>query len=380
MKLGLYAICKNELKFVNKWFENMFNADYICVLDTGSTDGTYEKLLEYQTQYPDKVIIKQEIIKPWRFDVARNKSLELVPEDADILISTDFDELFTQSNWVDIIKDNWKLGETNRAFYKYAWSHNKTTGAMTDIFMYDKCHTRELHWIFPVHEVLWPIDEKNYVEKPIKLGNVLSLEHFQDDNKPRGYYFDLLKLSVKENPTNAHTKMMLAREYLINKDYQNSLDTYLEVLKMPEIDEKKNRLVLLESLARSADCYHLLNNFDEAIWYADEFIKEDPTYREPYMILGEIYIKMHMYTLAEAIVKAGLEYGTRKYNWIERAPTWEGLPYHLLATCQYYLKKYDEAAENCRIALKYHPNELQVLKNYTEILNSKIKLLEDSNK
>ena len=68
----------------------MSEADYIVVLDTGSTDGTYEKL-----QQDSRVtIIKQEEIKPWRFDVARNKSIELIPEDADILVCTDFDELF----------------------------------------------------------------------------------------------------------------------------------------------------------------------------------------------------------------------------------------------------------------------------------------------
>ena len=68
----------------------MSEADYIVVLDTGSTDGTYEKLKEDSRV----TIVKQEVITPWRFDVARNKSMELIPEDADILVCTDFDELF----------------------------------------------------------------------------------------------------------------------------------------------------------------------------------------------------------------------------------------------------------------------------------------------
>ena len=68
----------------------MSEADYIVVLDTGSTDGTYEKLKEDSRV----TVVKQEVITPWRFDVARNKSMELIPEDADILVCTDFDELF----------------------------------------------------------------------------------------------------------------------------------------------------------------------------------------------------------------------------------------------------------------------------------------------
>ena len=39
-KICVYAICKNEEKFVDKWLESMSEADYIVVLDTGSTDNT----------------------------------------------------------------------------------------------------------------------------------------------------------------------------------------------------------------------------------------------------------------------------------------------------------------------------------------------------
>ena len=45
-KICVYAICKNESKFISQWLDNMSEADYIVVLDTGSTDGTYEKLKE----------------------------------------------------------------------------------------------------------------------------------------------------------------------------------------------------------------------------------------------------------------------------------------------------------------------------------------------
>ena len=68
----------------------MSEADYIVVLDTGSIDGTYEKL----KQDSRVTVIKQEVITPWRFDVARNESMKLIPKDADILVCTDFDELF----------------------------------------------------------------------------------------------------------------------------------------------------------------------------------------------------------------------------------------------------------------------------------------------
>ena len=44
MKICVYAISKNESKFVDRCVDSMSEADDIYVLDTGSTDDTVEKL------------------------------------------------------------------------------------------------------------------------------------------------------------------------------------------------------------------------------------------------------------------------------------------------------------------------------------------------
>ena len=49
MKIGVYAICKNEEKFVDRWVDSMNEADAIYVLDTGSTDKTVKKLKKRNT-------------------------------------------------------------------------------------------------------------------------------------------------------------------------------------------------------------------------------------------------------------------------------------------------------------------------------------------
>ena len=43
-KISVYAISKNEEKFVDRWVDAMEEADEIIVLDTGSSDKTVEKL------------------------------------------------------------------------------------------------------------------------------------------------------------------------------------------------------------------------------------------------------------------------------------------------------------------------------------------------
>lgn len=80
MKIVVYAICKNEAGYAERWMASMAEADGVYVLDTGSTDGTAERLRALGA------VVVEERVEPWRFDTARNRSLELVPEDADICV------------------------------------------------------------------------------------------------------------------------------------------------------------------------------------------------------------------------------------------------------------------------------------------------------
>ena len=118
-KICVYAISKNEEKFVKRWYESVKEADSVYVLDTGSTDETVSILKDLGANVSVKVI------KPWRFDIARNESLKLVPLDTDICVCTDLDEVF-EKNWRNTLEKAWK--NCNRARYNYNWSldeHNK---------------------------------------------------------------------------------------------------------------------------------------------------------------------------------------------------------------------------------------------------------------
>jgi len=370
-KICVYAICKNEEKFVDKWLDSMQEADYIVVLDTGSTDGTYKKL---KADKRVTTVVKKPI-KPWRFDVARNESMKLVPEDADILVCTDLDEVFNPG-WAKVIKDVWK-DDTTRIFYRYAWSHNEV-GEPQDIFRYDKIHTRDYHWVYPVHEVLYPI-KPDFYEHIVDVLDKVYLHHYPDKSKPRSYYFDLLKLSTEENPNDSHVRMLLAREYVVRDEWDKALEEFLEVLKMPDVDQPNKRLVLLYSLFQTAIIYEHFKNYDEALWYCQEFIKEDPTYREPYLLMGEVYNSMKMYTLAEATVKAGLEYGVQKYDWVERSTTWIWWPEDVLSISEFYLGKIDKAIEHVNACLAHAPSDTRLLKNALAFYKEKLKKTEENN-
>ena len=116
-KVCVYAICKNEQNFINRWVDSMSEADEIYVLDTGSKDKSVKMLKKRG------VHVKVKNIKPWRFDVARNLSLDMVPKDTDICVCTDLDEVF-EKGWRDNLEKIWINGLT-RLHYNYIWSFNE---------------------------------------------------------------------------------------------------------------------------------------------------------------------------------------------------------------------------------------------------------------
>ena len=371
VKICVYAICKNESQFVEKWLDSMQEADYICVLDTGSTDDTYKKLKA------DKrvTVVKKQVITPFRFDVARNESMKLCPEDSTILVCTDLDEVF-EPGWGETLRQIFTADPTiNRVWYTFAWGHNEI-GEPEDIFRYGKIHDRNYHWIYPVHEVPALIDP-NFKERTIDVGKDIFLHHYPDKSKPRKFYLDLLKLSCEENPDNTHVRMLYARELYIQGDKEKSKNEFLEVLKMPEIEHPARREVLLNSLLQLAIIYQELGDYDEGLWYCQEFIKEDYTFREPYIIMAELYHDMNMLTLAEGCIEMAKKYTYRHYSWVERANTWTNALSDIESLCLFKLGEYEKAYEVGKEALSHEPHDVRLLNNVKEFADKYIEQLKN---
>ena len=179
-KVCVYAITKNEEKFAKRWFNSMKEADEIYVLDTGSTDKTVEILKSLGVH----VNVKE--IKPWRFDVARNESLKLVPNDVDICVCTDLDELF-ESGWKEKLENLWQ-DDTTRLAYNYNWSLDENNKPIVNFYI-EKIHSRQDYtWTHPVHEVLTYIGDEN--ENKI-VTDTITLNHYPDNTKSRNSYLPL---------------------------------------------------------------------------------------------------------------------------------------------------------------------------------------------
>lgn len=351
-KVVVYAISKNESSFVDRWVDSMREADEIYVLDTGSTDDTVEKLKSRGVK------VSQEVITPWRFDVARNKSLDLVPLDTDICVCTDLDEILNPG-WRELLESSWN--DNNRLKYVYNWSLDENNKPIVS-FLYEKIHDRTHYkWIYPVHEVLsCSLDnEKVGVEKRIVLN------HYPDRTKSRSSYLPLLELSVKENPDNDRNLHYLGREYMYYERWQECIDTLIKHLSVPSSTWKNERSASMRYISRA---YINLNRLDEAEYWLDKAIKECPNTREAYVESAMLYYQKKDYLkVIENCIKAK-SILNKDLIYINEVFCWDSTIDDLLSLSFYYLGLKDEALFYVEEALKKNPNDKRLLQNKEEFL------------
>lgn len=351
MKICVYAICKNEEKFAERWMKSMSEADGIYVLDTGSTDNTVPLLTKLGAH------VKVEQISPWRFDVARNRSLELVPDDCDVCVCTDLDEVF-EKGWRSKLENAWQKGKNLQANYTYVWNV-LPNGKDGTTFLYQKTHTKHhFRWIYPVHEVLEC--DMNITENEICHCEDIVLRHFPDDTKSRGQYLDLLKLSVAEHPESDRNTHYLAREYMFAGDYPSAIKYFKKHLKLPSATWKEERGA---SLRYIGDCYLYQNKQSLAKQFYKKSICESPTTREGYLALAKLLYNQKKYFDCYIVLKAMLEITTRNLTYISSPECWDESPYDLLSLCAHYLNMSEEAYKYCSLAVLQNPQDQRLASN-----------------
>ncbi len=358
-KVCVYAICKNEEKFVDRWINSMKEADEIIVLDTGSTDKTVEKLNKYE-----HVTVKTKVIEPWRFDIARNESLKLVPEDCDICVCTDLDEVFIKG-WRKELEKVWKK-DTNRCRYIYNWNLDNNNNP-TISFYYEKIHSRNNYqWIHPVHEILKynEKEKENYV-----VTNNIILNHYPDATKSRSNYLSLLELSVKEEPTNDRNMHYLGREYMYHKEWKKSIKTLKKHLNLESATWKDERCASMRFISR---CYQNLNDFSSAREWLLKAIKEAPYLRDPYMEMALLEYNQKNYKEVEKYCLKALRIQSHEKTYINEIFSWDNTVYDLLSISCYYLGKIDYAIYFIDKALEYTPNDKRLLENKKLFLEKEV--------
>ena len=346
-KVCVYAIAKNEEKFVDRWYESMKEADHIVVLDTGSTDNTVSKLQS------KNIIVEQKEITPWRFDVARNESMKLIPEDTDICVCTDLDEVFN-TGWRDELEKTWNKNAT-RCKYIYNWSLDEKNNPKVS-FYYEKIHSKDnFKWINPVHEILECSKNENYV-----ITDKIVLNHYPDSKKSRSSYLPLLEMSVKENPNNDRNMHYLGREYMYYGKYKDAIKTLKKHLKLKNATWKDERCASLRFIGR---CYSNLKDYENSRIYYKKAIEEAPYLRDPYIELALLEYNLKNYEEVEKYCLKALQIKNREKTYINETFSWDNTIYDLLSISCYNLGKINYAIYFVDLALEFSPTDERLLNN-----------------
>jgi tetratricopeptide (TPR) repeat protein len=342
MKIAVYTIAKNEEQFVARWAESCKEADYRFILDTGSTDST----VSLATSLGVEVSVAS--ISPWRFDDARNTSLALLPDDADICVALDMDEVLLPG-WREALETI--KPETTRPRYQYTWSWTED-GKPGLQYGGDKIHSRHgYRWKHPVHEVLVAdrIDE-------VQEWTSLEIHHHPDNTKSRGQYFPLLELATQEDPWDDRNAFYLGREYFFHGMYDKAAAELKRHLSLPKAVWAPERAASMRYIAKCEP-----ENARE--WYGQAIALTEGLRREPIVELAQYYYDRGDFQNcywqcldALKIVEKPLDYLCEEFAWNE-------LPYDLAAISAWNLGFKEEAAKYGEQAAALKPSDERLARN-----------------
>lgn len=352
-KVCVYAICKNEERFVDRWMDAVDEADMVVVTDTGSEDHTVEKLRARGA------VVYTDIINPWRFDVARNTALDHVPGEVDICVSNDLDEIF-EKGWRQKLENAWQPCFT-RARYLFTWSYNND-GTPSKQFAMEKIHRRHgFRWVHPVHEVLEYSGED--ADSTVWVPGMV-LNHYPDNSKPRTQYLPLLELSAKENPADDRTVFWLGREYMYHGMPDKCIDTLKRHLSLPSATWDEERSASMRFIAK---CYQDKKDDKQARQWLFRAIAECPHVREPYLQMAKLGYLENNWPLVYLMTQKGLDITKKSGSYLHEPASWGYSFYDLGAICCYRLGLFEQSHEYARKACEMEPHN-ERLKNNLELI------------
>jgi glycosyltransferase involved in cell wall biosynthesis len=319
MKVAIYAICKNEIKNVERFINTCSEADLVVVTDTGSTDGTQEALRKRGIE------VHQREIKPWRFDHAYNEAIANLPEDVDICVSLDFDEtisLFLRKR----LEDLWDEGTHLMCIpYVNSWKDNEHTIPQT-IFYRDRIHARHnVQWKYPIYCIL---EAKVQISKNIYTDEI-AIYHHQEEGKEKRY-LELFNIALDENPNNYDMVFGRGEEFMSLKRYEEAINDFKKFLKItPQYTNKHDSIAQRRSVALRyiATCLNRIKTNPEQIlpWLLSA-VAESPYNREVWVYLAQCWKFLGDAPQAYAAMKNALKITNMNASLFNEGFCWDLFP------------------------------------------------------
>lgn len=356
MKIAVYTMAKNEAEHVERFVKTTEGADCIVVTDTGSTDGTPDLLRDHG------IVVQTARIIPWRFDTATNIALAHVPDDIDICVKLDLDEvLFTQSgqHWRDEIEKLAK-DDVNQYMYWYTWKWHVPGKVPAVKFRTGNIHHRSgFVWRHPGHAALC------YYGKPGKTIQCQDLEiHHYMVSKNRPDYMPVLKQAVRECSC-PRTLFYLGREHFFRKLDKDAAEIFEKYLDHPDTHWKAERAEAMRMLGVIYGRTHAPN---QALAWLSRAAAEYPGTREIWFELAQHFINVEDMEGAYWAGKKALRVVDRDPGFTTSSgDAWSTAPFLLTAKAAIAMKYQEEAKNIITKALQLDPQNKQALALMQEV-------------
>lgn len=343
LKIAVSAISKNEEQFVHRFCDSAADADLISIVDTGSTDGTVQAALECGAKVHDICV------SPWRFDLARNAALALLPRDIDVVISLDLDEVL-EPGWRQEIERVW-TPQTTRLRYKFDWGCGIS-------FYYEKIFARHgYRWHHPVHE--YPVPDGRIQELYTHTDKLL-VSHHPDPTKSRGQYMPLLELAVKEDPKCPRNAFYYARELTFYSRWEEAIQALNKYLSMPEATWPNERCYAMRLLGKSNS---ELGDWGAALKWFRLAAAEAPNTREPWADLAEACYKLQMWNDCYAAAMNGLNIANKEEVYTMDPTVWGEKLHDFVAIAAHHLGLKTIAIKHGKIAAEMNSSDPRLTAN-----------------
>lgn len=344
MKVAAYTIALNEALHAERWARSAADADYRVVADTGSTDGTGTLLTQLG------VTVHHIAVRPWRFDIARNAALALLPADVDVCITMDMDE-FLEPGWRPKLEAAWKPELT--ALYCRLALRSSIEDPMPLAWPAKKFHRRfGYRFRRPVHEALFYVAG----DEVTRSANDILVHHVQERGKgTRAQYLPLLELAWKEDPSDAQISFWLGRDLMWANQHERGAEVMLHYLALPSSTWTEERSEAMRCLSRMRP--------DQKMVWLDRARMEAPHRREIWHDLAEEFHAQSDWLNLFWACSNGIEKTHRTNSYLDDPHVWGFRLFDLGAIASWHLNAMDRAVEWGTKAVEIDPGNQRLNRN-----------------
>jgi hypothetical protein len=332
-RIAVYAIARDEERHVARWAASAGEADAIVLVDTGSSDGTVDRARALG------VTVHEIRVDPFRYDVARNRALDLLDPEIDLCVSLDLDEMLV-AGWREYLETAWRRGATGvRCRYEWPWSEVYVPLRYTSDV---RIHARHgYRWRYPVHEELVSHSAEVVVTSP------LEIRHLRDSTGSRPHYLPLLRLRAEEHPDDGRTAHLLASELRLSGLWDEARFHERRALALPlSPNERLHALLMLSYLEP-----------DERETWLIAACREFPGRREPWCDLAQLHFDRGNWRACRAAAHAALRIVDPADDYLTNVFAWGQWPERLAALASLELGDDEWAVHHARRALRAMPGD-----------------------